>query len=306
MNSHNTTSLTLTLLLTLVAPVVGQSQLGSSPVTAGPSISSLPHGGVIAHVEDSINDATVKGVPFCAAVTTEHTQSFADGNRIHTVDSSSLCRDRAGRTRSETNLNLLAGNLGASSPRLVTIIDPVAGIRYMLDAENKVAHKMTLDPPGSFSTSAGDSNSSAKGDRVFFSHNPGGPESSGASANVVFRKAGQSTSEPAESKENLGEQTINGIRARGTRMTTTIPSGKEGNDRAINVTSERWYSSELKATIMTKHDDPWAGELKTEFTSVDTSDPDPSLFVVPGDYTILDDKSGPFRIQMAAPASRPQ
>jgi hypothetical protein len=306
MNPHNTTSLTLTLLLTIVAPVVGQSQLGSGPVTAGPSISSLPHGGMVAHVEDNISEATVKGTPFCAAVTTEHTQSLADGNRIHTVDSSSLCRDRAGRTRSETTLNLLDANLQGSSPRLVTIVDPVAGTRYMLDPENKVAHKMTLNPPGSFSTSASDSNSPAKGDSVFFSHNPGGLESSAASANVVFRKAGQSASEPAESTENLGEQTINGIRATGTRMTTTIPSGNVGNDRAINVTSERWYSSELKATIMTKHADPWAGELKTEFTSVDTSDPDPSLFIVPGDYKILDDKNGPFRIQMAAPASLPQ
>jgi hypothetical protein len=304
MNSQKTTSLTLTILLTLVAPVVGQSQLGSGPVTVGASMSALPNGGMVAHFEDNMNDATVKGAPFCATVTTEHTQSFADGNRIHTVDSSSFCRDRAGRTRSATTLNLLAANLEASSPRLVTIIDPVIGTRYMLDPENKVAHKMTLDPPGRFSTSASDSNSPARGDRVFFSHNPGGPESSTASANVVFRKAGQNTSEPAT--ENLGEQTINGIRATGTRMTTTIPSGKVGNDRAISVTSERWYSPELKATIMTKHDDPWAGELKMELASVDTSDPDPAMFMVPGDYKILDEKSGPFRIQMAAPGSRPQ
>jgi hypothetical protein len=30
------------------------------------------------------------------------------------------------------------------------------------------------------------------------------------------------------------------------------------------VTSEPWYSPELKATVMTKHNDPWAGELKTQ------------------------------------------
>jgi hypothetical protein len=71
------------------------------------------------------------------------------------------------------------------------------------------------------------------------------------------------------------------------------------------VTSERWYSSELKAAVMTKHTDPWAGELKTEFTSVDTSEPDPSLFTVPSDYKLIEDKEGQVRIRMAAPAPPP-
>jgi hypothetical protein len=87
---------------------------------------------------------------------------------------------------------------------------------------------------------------------------------------------------------------------------TTIPSGEMGNDKPIRVTSEQWYSPELKATVMTKHTDPWAGELKTEFTSVNTSEPDPSLFTVPSDYKIVDDKMGRFRIQMSAPGPPPQ
>jgi len=49
---------------------------------------------------------------------------------------------------------------------------------------------------------------------------------------------------------------------------------------------------------MTKHNDPWAGELKTEFTSV-TAEPDSSLFMVPSDYKIVDDQNGPVTIQMA-------
>ena len=35
--------------------------------------------------------------------------------------------------------------------------------------------------------------------------------------------------------------------------------------------------------VMTKHNDPWAGELKTQFTGVNTAEPDPSLFTVPAD-----------------------
>jgi hypothetical protein len=45
--------------------------------------------------------------------------------------------------------------------------------------------------------------------------NPGGPESSAPSANVVYRNIGQNTSESVESTKTLVEQTINGIRARG-------------------------------------------------------------------------------------------
>jgi hypothetical protein len=67
-------------------------------------------------------------------------------------------------------------------------------------------------------------------------------------------------------------------------MTHTIPAGKMGNEKPITVTSERWYSPELKATVTTKHNDPWAGELKTELKSVSASEPDASLFAVPADY----------------------
>ncbi len=115
--------------------------------------------------------------------------------------------------------------------------------------------------------------------------------------NVFFKKAGQASDEPTPTTESLGDQMIEGIHVPGTRMTTTIPAEKMGNEQPILVTSERWYSPELKATVMTKHNDPWAGELKTQFTNVNTSEPDSSLFLVPGDYKVVDDKAGPFKIQ---------
>jgi hypothetical protein len=115
--------------------------------------------------------------------------------------------------------------------------------------------------------------------------------------NVFFKKAGQTSDEPAPTTEGLGDQTIDGIHATGTRITTTIAAGKMGNEQPILVTSERWYSPELKATVMTKHTDPWAGELKTEFTNVNTSEPDSSLFSVPSDYKVMDEKAGGFTFQ---------
>ena len=284
-------------ILTLAATAVAQGQQESAVVAASATMPPPKAAMFGMHLDDNMDVTPVKGAPFCAAVTTEHTQSFADGNRIHTADNSSICRDSEGRTRREASLNLLGAGPQASAPKLITILDPVAGVRYMLDSENKVAHKMTLPPPGS-SPDRG----LPKGGEMLIMRSAGGAAGQTFSTNMLYRKAGQDSNEPAPATENLADQTINGIHATGTRITTTIPSGKMGNDKPIVVTSERWYSPDLKATVMTKHDDPWAGELETQFTNVNASEPDPSLFTVPSDYKIVDDKDGPVTVRMVGPA----
>lgn len=288
---------------TLAAGMAAQTLPDSAPVAVAGSAMISPKAPTITMPVDNTDAASVKGAPFCANVATEHTQSFADGNRIHTTDNSTLCRDSEGRTRREAGLNLLGAGAQTKASKLISIADPVAGVRYLLDPDNKIAHKMALPFPGDAGAKmAGPAGLPEKGEHMMIFQGTG-PSLPPAMSNDVFffRKTGQDPNEPAPASENLADQTINGIRASGTRMTTTIPSGRMGNDNPITVTSERWYSSELKATVMTKHIDPWAGELKTEFTSVNTSEPDPSLFRVPSDYKIVDDKTGPFMIQMSAP-----
>lgn len=261
--------------------------------------------GMVTMRVDDTDVEPAKGAPFCATVTTEHTQAFADGNRIHTTDSSSVCRDGEGRTRREASLNLLGAGAQNPAPKLVTIVDTVAGYRYMLDSENKTAHRF---PIGSNAKGVAMNGPLArlpdKGERVFFYQRVGaaGPNTA-VGGNMVFKSTGRVPDDPAPTTENLGDQTIDGIHATGTRMTTTIPAGQMGNEQPMLVTSERWYSSELKATVMTKHTDPWAGELKTQFTNLSASEPDSSLFRVPSDYKIIDEKAGPFVLQkqMLAP-----
>jgi hypothetical protein len=244
----------------------------------------------------------VKGAPFCATVATEHTQAFADGNRIHTSDKSSLCRDSEGRTRRDAELNLMGAAAPAQLPKLITIVDPVAGHRYMLDSQNKVAYRIPLKGGEETVRAAAVPGPGDKGPHVIMYQRIGaGGPSLEMNDNVFFRQSGQSPDAAPPTTENLGDQTIDGIHATGTRVTTTIPAGKMGNEQPILVTSERWYSPELKTTIMTKHTDPWAGELKTEFTNVNTSEPDSSLFTIPGDYKVVDDKAGPFMIHKPLP-----
>jgi hypothetical protein len=291
------------MIIMFAAVMVAQAPPDPPPMGAGGVRVGPGRGGMMAlHLENNMDVAAVKGSPFCATVTTDHTQSFADGNRIHTSDNSTVCRDGEGRTRREAGLNLLGAGAQGSAPKLITIDDPVAGVRYILDSENKVAHKVPFVATANGGAAAGQV--TGKGDHTFFYQRSDGPGPQTFSGNVIFtRKIGSDSDAPTT--DNLGDQTINGIQATGTRMTTTIPSGKMGNDKPINVISERWYSPELMATVMTKHDDPWAGELKTEFTSVNTSEPNASLFTVPSDYKVVDDKDGPVRVRMAAPLLPP-
>lgn len=89
-----------------------------------------------------------------------------------------------------------------------------------------------------------------------------------------------------ETKESLGRQTVEGVEAEGTRTTVTIPVGAIGNERAINIVDERWYSPELQTVVMTKHSDPRYGENSYRLTNINRSEPARSLFEVPADFTI--------------------
>jgi hypothetical protein len=292
----------------LAASMAAQMPPDIAVITALPGPPPLPErGGMITVGGADMDAAPVKGAPFCATIATEHTQVLADGNRIHSTENSTICRDSEGRTRREAGLTLLGGGSQNPPTKLITIVDPVAGFRYMLDTNEKVAHKMALTlrgGPGVAGLST-DHVGAGKdgGDMVYQTGGVAGPNL--FFNKVIVKKGDKSSDEPAPATENLGDQTIDGIHAMGTRVTTTIPAGKMGNEQPILVTSERWYSPELKATVITKHNDPWAGELKTQLMNVSTSEPDPSLFSVPPDYKVVEDKAGPFKIQMPPSAVPP-
>ena len=81
--------------------------------------------------------------------------------------------------------------------------------------------------------------------------------------------------------EDLGDQIVNGVMARGTRSTITIPVGQIGNDREIKVISERWFSSDLGVLIKSTNNDPRFGETTYELTDILQGAQDPTLFQSP-------------------------
>jgi hypothetical protein len=84
----------------------------------------------------------------------------------------------------------------------------------------------------------------------------------------------------------LGTKTVNGVQAEGVRVTRTIPAGAIGNDKPIEVVTERWYSPDLQIAVMTTHTDPMMGTVTAKMVSVVRGDPDPTLFQVPSDYKL--------------------
>jgi hypothetical protein len=89
--------------------------------------------------------------------------------------------------------------------------------------------------------------------------------------------------------EDLGEQVLEGVLARGTRQTHTIAAGAIGNELPIEIVNEQWYSPDLQAIVLRRSVDPRFGETTYRLINVDRSEPSPELFVVPQDYEIVSD-----------------
>ena len=86
--------------------------------------------------------------------------------------------------------------------------------------------------------------------------------------------------------DSLGTQIIEGVNAAGTRHVSTIEAGAIGNDRPISITSETWYSDELKMAVMTKRSDPRTGEETFRLTNIQRGEPGAYLFQPPAGYQI--------------------
>lgn len=91
----------------------------------------------------------------------------------------------------------------------------------------------------------------------------------------------------------LGAKEFDGVRADGTRTTWTIPAGRIGNEKPIEIVSERWYSPELMLVVATRHVDPRSGETSYRLVNLKRGEPDAALFKLPGDYELRGLKKRP-------------
>ncbi|MCL4783728.1 MAG: hypothetical protein KJZ70_11900 [Bryobacterales bacterium] len=123
-------------------------------------------------------------------------------------------------------------------------------------------------------------------DRVIEERIVGAPVGSGA-MELPRQMMQKSVFDPKNvSVEKLGEQTVQGVKASGTRTTTTIPLGAIGNDRPIVSVMEQWTSPELGVVVRRTLRDPQIGETDYRLENIDRSEPLKSLFEVPAGYQV--------------------
>lgn len=198
-------------------------------------------------------DKTIKNAPFSAETVREESKRLFDGSLVKNEGRGLIFRDGEGRIRQEVPFEKIGGFpvLGRDNQpiRLVQIIDSAAGEAYSLNTQSKRYFKIPL---------------------------------------LQKPPLEQKDAEQNGKEESLGTRTIEGVQAEGTRTTIEIPAGQIGNDKPIYVVTERWFSPELQTVVLSKHVDPFAGEVVFRLVNIKPGEPSAELFKVPKDYKFFD------------------
>jgi hypothetical protein len=226
---------------------------------------------------------TVKGAPYSADEITESQQTLSDGTNITRQSKTTVYRDGEGRVRRET-------------PKEITIFDPVASVSYTLNPKTMTAVKRSLGMVAeegqkilTFTTSSSTSSASIESKAELDAAVAGAiaAKMKAELAAQLEQVQAKMSATKESSTEKLGQQVMEGLTVDGARTTNTIEAGAIGNDRPIHVVNERWYSDELKLTVMTKHTDPRTGEETFRLANVHRGEPGAYLFMVPAEYQIV-------------------
>lgn len=267
------------------------------------------------------SEKIVKGAPFSCEAVSESLQVLVDGNRITRSSTNKMYRDSEGRFR--RNGVTLLGAFYELHPTVI-ILDPVNGFKYYVNSELKTIRKVTLAVAGRASSARGgtytlqtapgqllaaaDYAAAAKkmetelarqGENARLAETPAlkadleklttakaltGQFAFPGGVSGTVGRHGEAAYTTTTKTEELGVQTLEGVQAEGTRTTTTIPAGAIGNERAIDIVYERWYSKDLQLIVSSKHSDPRFGDQIYRLTNITRAEPENSLFAIPADY----------------------
>jgi hypothetical protein len=200
----------------------------------------------------SILIPSIPNAPFSATVSTESVRMLAEGGRITLVNHRAIARDGAGRIFQERRLLVPPDGEHESVITQTEISDPVAHALYICKPDEHVCQVESYSPP-------------------------------------VF--AGTPSAIPSKekkSREDMGKQFIGGLEAAGTRETTVLEPGAIGNDSALHIIREYWYSPQLSINLSSKLQDPRIGTQDFELSDVTLGEPDPKLFKVPPGSEVID------------------
>jgi hypothetical protein len=218
-----------------------------------------PAGGLVTLGPPKLEGQTgpVLGRPLSANEVRTTVQTLSDGSHVNRSETNYFYRDSEGRMRVETSTDVL-------------IFDGIGGHTYEMTPRNKTYRKYPASNKGTVTIAAAAHHTSI--DSSYHS---------GSSKTQINEN--KKTDEGVT--EDLPLQSINGVWARGSRVTITIPAGTFGNDRDLKVVNERWFSDDLKLLVKSSNCDPRFGVTTYELTNIVQAQPDPALFQPPADYT---------------------
>ena len=143
-------------------------------------------------------ERVVAGAPFSAVEVRQFQEQLANGNSINRTSQVKLYRDTMGRTRSEVTVTPDAST-GKQPFTLITISDPIAGVRHELNSSTMTSHssRIPMVHPGAAGGGRGRGNPQAR---------PANPAASGTGRGGA-----------AITRAELGSQVKNGVLATGSR-----------------------------------------------------------------------------------------
>jgi len=210
---------------------------------------------------------SVPNAPFSATTMMDNVQMLADGTTVTTKTMTTIARDSKGRTHNENRYYLRPSDQGEGRIRDITIFDPITRTRTTLNPSTNQATVAPLPPT-----------------RQQLSGTP----------SVRSRREGE---------EDLGFSSIEGLSVHGFRRSRTISEGEDGNDRAITITDEYWYSDDLHMNLTVKHADPRHGTQFVTLTQLKRDEPDPKMFEIPAGYAVQNDNDPRSQIRIGAAAA---
>jgi hypothetical protein len=218
----------------------------------------------------------IPNAPYVGTVKKTFVQELPDGNSIHGVSISHEARDSAGRTMYQGVQGCSFGEDGQRHERLMTRVnDPIAKTTTTWNTggagEPKRATISHLDLPRPTTEWTAEERAMMLERQKAFE------------AELAYVQT-------EKKSEDLGAKKINGITARGWRLTRTIPAGEEGNDKPLIVVMETWRSTDLALTLYAMQDDPRSGRITVEFQDLEMKEPDPGLFLPPSGYKVIENR----------------
>jgi hypothetical protein len=216
-----------------------------------------PDGGTNYHV-DGVDLLPLPGMPLTGKSSIQWTRTLEDGSTVTVHLEANLARDNAGRMYRERRSFVPANSDQESRLNEIMLFDPAARTKTTCTLATKKCVVIDYYP------------------RKDFFLQPPGPFAGGTRSLT---------------REDLGQDSINGMSVVGTRETTTINAGVVGNEGPLISTREFWYAPSIRTNLLVTRIDPREGKQIIALIDLSLAEPDERMFDIPKGYTVIDERA---------------